>query len=163
MRMLACMHAPTHKRHIGQYSSANGVVGRIVDALTSQPSPFKTASYSITGNAKILAGSNADIIDRRAGVVRLASDGTLAADLCELISANQSASLFADTYAASFESALNRTEALARTLDDVVLNEKFETAEDADPKLMQQFQQVWPEVCCCMLRRILPWMSQIHN
>ena len=77
--------------------------GRIVEALGSQPSPYKTASYSITGNAKILEGSKPDIVDRNRGVVRLASHDELASDLCEMLSSNQSASVFADTYASAFE------------------------------------------------------------
>ena len=77
--------------------------GRIVEALGSQPSPYKTASYSITGNAKILEGSKPDIVDRNRGVVRLASHDELASDLCEMLSSNQSASVFADTYASAFK------------------------------------------------------------
>ena len=37
--------------------------------------------------------------------------------------------------------ALNRTEELGATLDDVVLSEAFEVPEDGDKRLMQQFQQ----------------------
>ena len=52
-------------------AAAKGVVGRMLSAMDSQDSPFKSASYSIWGNQKILEGAPLpqEIIDRKNGVV----------------------------------------------------------------------------------------------
>ena len=50
---------------------AKGVLGRLMDALTSQPTAYRTGLYSTGGNVKMVEGAQAaDIVDPREGVVR---------------------------------------------------------------------------------------------
>lgn len=56
-----------------QYSASHGVLGRMVDALRSQPSSYRANAYSIAGSMKAVEGQEvAMMIDRRTGITRFA-------------------------------------------------------------------------------------------
>jgi hypothetical protein len=82
-----------------QDTNAAGVLGRLLSTLDAQlPSkdemPYKTAAYSLDGNAKILEGWRPPLIlDPRSGVVRLAQHEGMAHRMAKLIP-NVSASIF---------------------------------------------------------------------
>jgi uncharacterized protein (DUF1501 family) len=106
-----------------QSSTAKGVIGRIVDVLTAQPSPYKSQAYSITGNQKIVEGlSPPDFLHRSRGVERLAEYAALSPLLAQL-SAHESQSAFADTWAGLLDAALAKTEVLGSLLDEADVND----------------------------------------
>jgi len=122
-----------------QYASSDGVLGRIIQALQSQASStYKTASFSISGNKKILdGGSPPDIMHSSQGVIRYDGYQELGGPIHELLGVNQSSSIFADTHAELVLSALERTEALGAILDNVTLTQSFGTDQ-----MSRQLQQV---------------------
>ena len=101
-----------------QLGSADGVLGRMMQALNSQPTPFKTASYSISGSQKIVDGSipNPEFIDQRSGIIQLMNYDELNPHIRQILSQNYSQNIFGDTYAQALDSALNSTEFLGKSL-----------------------------------------------
>ena len=79
-----------------QREAAKGVIGRMMHALSSLPSPFSTAAYSISGNTRILEGERPpEIISASEGVIRLGSHAERRADLNKMLTRNKTSSLFA--------------------------------------------------------------------
>jgi hypothetical protein len=97
----------------------------MLEQLRAQTPPFATASFTFAGNAKMVEGQEAaDVISPRAGVVRYNEFDTLAPDVLDLTS-HVSSSHFIESYNQHINSALNRTEALGRALEQVSLNATF--------------------------------------
>jgi len=123
-----------------QKAAAEGVLGRILDALSSQAvgrPPYKTEGYSIAGTTKMLDGSRMpDIIHHKKGVERFGLLSKLKNDLM-LLSSNVSSSLFADTHNEILTRSLRRSESVHRMLKNVKLSQDFGT-----DKLSMQFKQV---------------------
>ena len=125
-----------------QYGAADGVLGRIVDELgsDSHSTPFKTASYSIEGNVKMLEGSQSPaIVNRKDGVIGYTAHNELSGSIDEMLTGNSSESYFADTYTSLFQSAVATNQELSAILasDEATLTQTFQT-----DKLSQQLEQV---------------------
>lgn len=124
-----------------QKTGAKGVLGRIMDELGSNihAQPFRTASYSIEGNMKILEnnGQPADIIDKSAGVKKFTGASQLGGYLSQLLPQNESTSHHGETYSSALDSALKRTVALEAVMDTTPL-----TATWGSDTVSKQFKQV---------------------
>ena len=60
----------TQNVHAGSLKT-KGILGRIMEAITGQPSPYATGGYSLNGNVKAFQGDrHTDILNRNSGVVR---------------------------------------------------------------------------------------------
>lgn len=124
-----------------QSASAHGVVGRIIDALTSGTSPYKTAAYSLADTAKILEGEvPVDMIGAE-GVERVEALTEIAAPLAEM-GALESTSLFAETYMRLLNSSIATTEDMGALLDNVTTSEPFAPAVDEGDSLSPQLRQI---------------------
>ena len=95
------------------FSGAKGILGRMVDALMAQGSPYKSASYSIAGNQKAVHGYRAPtFIHWRRGIAQFTQYGQIARHYHN-ISALESNSIFADTWAESLASTLVASRTIA--------------------------------------------------
>jgi len=122
-----------------QLGSADGVIGRMVNALNSQSSPYKSSLYSVSGNKKILEGGQApDILDKSKGVVKFLQHAQMAGHIKEILTEHRAESVFADTYATLLESAFNRSEVLGTLLDGVTLSQPWTQSTS----ISKQFKQV---------------------
>lgn len=121
-----------------QSTVAAGVLGRLTDVLATQPNPYRTASYSVSGNAKILEGEHLQqsVLDGRSGVVRLENLPLLQRAMSNL-SRPVSRSPFAEAYAALLDNSLASTESLGALLEPVALTAAFES-----DTLSRQLEQV---------------------
>jgi len=88
-----------------QNPGAKGVLARIADALTSQPDPYKTGTYSMSGNAPATRGTGVTYINYHNGISQLNQYGDLAQYYLNM-SHTESDSIFADTWASSLKSTL---------------------------------------------------------
>jgi len=123
-----------------QAASSKGVLGRIVETLNSQPDPFLSNTYSLTGNTKVLEGAQPpEILDKTSGVVRFTEYATLKGAITEVLTSNRSSSVFADTYAGLVNSALAKSETLGEQLDQVTLDPAVVWGSNSIDK---QFKQV---------------------
>jgi hypothetical protein len=62
----------TQNVHAGSLKT-KGILGRIMEAITGQPSPYATGGYSLRGNVKAFQGDrHTDFLNRNNGVVRWA-------------------------------------------------------------------------------------------
>ena len=60
----------TQNVHAGSLKT-KGILGRIMEAITGQASPYATGGYSLNGNVKAFQGDrHTDILNRNSGVVR---------------------------------------------------------------------------------------------
>jgi cullin-associated NEDD8-dissociated protein 1 len=115
-----------HSVH-AQYQAAKGVLGRMVDAVVQQVTPFSSSVFSLIGNVKTVEGSVAPIIvDRNSGIPSYTEFAKYKASLYKL-SNPLSSSLFADTHKDRVASALNTTQALGALLNAVELDTEFGT------------------------------------
>lgn len=80
-----------------QNSNAKGIIGRLVDALTSQSSPYRARKYSLNGLAKILEGATVPDVLGRDGVDTLEAHAELGSYLTQMGEVH-SHSLFAETF-----------------------------------------------------------------
>ena len=106
-----------------QYSSAGGVVGRIMSSLRlgRHEAPYKVGLYSLDGNQKIIEGSTSpNFVDGRTGVKRFTQYETLKDDIHKLTS-EKSHSLFAETASEQLEATLKNTESLGQRLESTLL------------------------------------------
>ena len=96
-----------------QFTGAKGILGRIVDALSTQDSPYRSASFSIVGNRKATQGDRAPTcIHYRRGIAEFVQYGQIAHHYHN-ISALESLSLFANTWAESLASTLVASRTIA--------------------------------------------------
>ena len=103
-----------------QNSGANGVLGRMVEALTKQDSPYRSKVYSIYGIRKLVEGDVPPTVIGAGGVVRFSQYGDLAPVL-HAMTGSVSDSIFADTYAEVLERSLVSTQRLGAQMGAVVL------------------------------------------
>ena len=94
-----------------QNSGASGVLGRIVDAVSSQENPYRSKVYSMYGIRKLVEGVVAPAVIGGNGVIRFSQHDTLGLTLQEM-TGRESDSLFADTFAQILEDSLADTERL---------------------------------------------------
>ena len=101
-----------------QNANAKGVVGRIVDALSSQASPYRTRKYSLKGLAKILEGSTPPDVLGRDGIETLAAQPELGGYLSQMGDL-QSESLFAETFMQLLNQSIEYTGTMGALVDNV--------------------------------------------
>lgn len=103
-----------------------------------QDTPYKCELYSIDGNQRMLTGTDAgyDIISRSSGVKQFRQYDDLADTFYDL-TANQSDTLFADTFAKLTRAALEKTNAIGTQLDNIQIDTSF-----GGDRVSQQFEQV---------------------
>jgi len=119
-----------------QDTVAKGVLGRLVDELASQPQPYRTGAYSVSGIAKILEGERSQtVLDQRSGVVRFKNRVALQSALTNM-TRMASKSVFAETYSALLEDSLSSSESIGAVLDATTLTETF-----ASDTIAQQLEQ----------------------
>ena len=107
-----------------QDSGATGVLGRMMDALTSQDNPYRSKVYSMSGISKLVEGSVPPSVIGTDGVVRFSQYDELSDTLHEMTS-HQAESVFADTYASILANALESTERLGAQLAAVELQGNY--------------------------------------
>jgi len=118
----------THEAHSVESGAlfSKGVVGRLVDALSSQASPYKVGSYSLAGNQQILEGGFVPtVVNPRWGVTGLNAKELEAA--YSNMSKMRSTSYFAHTYNGVLQKSLEDSKTLADKLSRASLNQTFET------------------------------------
>ena len=100
------------------YRNVNGVLGRIMDTLGSQTTPYKAKTYSLDiGVPDVLTSSEP---------VQMVSDTSFEfqdalGDKIEQLTANKSASIFADTWSEQLKLALNSTVEYPAKMEEVSL------------------------------------------
>eukprot|EP01125_Pyxidicula_operculata_P014512 TRINITY_DN483_c0_g1_i1.p1 TRINITY_DN483_c0_g1~~TRINITY_DN483_c0_g1_i1.p1 ORF type:complete len:1976 (+),score=486.97 TRINITY_DN483_c0_g1_i1:20-5947(+) len=111
-----------------QNVAAKGVLGRSVDALTKQASPYKSDLYSLIGSTKLLEGSQSpDFIDPYNGIVNFKQYSKLASDISNFTTF-KSESAFAETYVKLLNNTIEKTEGLSGQLTNTTLNTTFGTS-----------------------------------
>merc|ERR1711959_889660 len=117
-----------------QYSSADGVLGRVMESLRRgrEEAPYKVGLYSLDGNQKILEGPTPpNFIDGRAGVERFHQYDELKDDIEQLTSEN-SHSLFAETALKELAATLASTESLGQRLQSLTTKTDEEAFQEND-------------------------------
>jgi uncharacterized protein (DUF1501 family) len=106
-----------------QDAAADGVLGRIADAMTA--AQWKTALFSFSGRVKMVQGKTpADIISRWSSVSLF--DGlNKMRDAVGNMTKTTTRSIFAETYADAISLAIEKTEYLGGLLSAVTLNQTF--------------------------------------
>jgi uncharacterized protein (DUF1501 family)/uncharacterized protein (DUF1800 family) len=108
-----------------QSVSANGVLGRLADAMFEVDPPFPTGLFSVAGNQKAVQGKTpAEFIAGASGVVRLRELQELKEGLGNITSF-KSRSLFAESQTDLLFSSLNSTETLGELLRSTTTNVTF--------------------------------------
>ncbi len=108
-----------------QYLAANGVLGRLTDALLENNPPYASALFSLSGNVKMVQGKlPADYLSGSAGVVRVRSLNKIASALGN-ITEYVSDSVYADTYADTMRTSVGKTEVLGTLLANTNLTTTF--------------------------------------
>ena len=107
-----------------QNPTASGVLGRIVNSLTSQESPYRSKVYSMYGMQKLVEGDVTPTIIGGGGVHRFTQYDQYAQTLVEM-TGSESDSLFADTYAELLENSLIVTNRLSTALAEVNLQGEY--------------------------------------
>jgi len=125
-----------------QNANAKGVVGRLVDALTSQTDPYRARKYSLKGLPKILegAGTPTDVLGKD-GVDTLEAHAELGGYLAQM-GAMQSESLFAETYLQFYNHSVEYTNTFGALLDGVNTTSSFAPVVEDGDALSPQFEQV---------------------
>ncbi len=119
-----------------QYISADGVLGRICDALQETDQPYAAAVFSLGGNVKMTQGSiPADYISPSTGVVRVRGLNKIGSALSN-ITEFTSNSVFAETYADTLFNSVRKTESLGGLLNSTQLSTNF-TKSALDQQMIQ--------------------------
>jgi cullin-associated NEDD8-dissociated protein 1 len=117
--------------------SAEGVLGRITEALLAGTPPYKSSIFSFAGNAKMVQGSlPPNFISPTNGVVQLRQLSKVQAGLNN-ITQYTSDSIFADLYADQLFNSLNTSQTLGDLMSRATLNTTFGSSS-----LDLQMQQV---------------------
>lgn len=119
-----------------QVVSAEGVLGRITQAITEGPQPFKTALFSLSGRVKMVQGKLPVDMISGSGVIRLRGLNVLKNGIGNLTGL-ETTSAFAETYADALSQSITKTEYLGTLLASTTLNTTF-----ANSGLQQQMAQV---------------------
>lgn len=107
-----------------QNSMASGVLGRIVDALTTQDDPYRAKVYSMYGMQKLVEGDVPPVIIGNGGVQRFSQYAKYAGPLQDM-TGRESDSIFADTYAQLLEETLTSSNKLSDALAAVNLQGEY--------------------------------------
>jgi len=119
-----------------QNNVAKGVLGRLVDVVSSQSPSYKARAYSVSGIAKMLEGEvTQSVLDKKLGVRRLENRDALA-PLIDNMTRYRSQSIFAETFAATLHEALASSEHLGAELEPLSLATTFPSES-----LAQQLEQ----------------------
>ena len=101
-------------------TGAKGILGRVMEAMTTQDLPYRSNVYSMYGIRKLMEGNVPSTVMSLAGIQRFAQFDDLAQGLRD-ITGVESRSIFADTYASILEKSLEETERLGRQMLNVTL------------------------------------------
>jgi uncharacterized protein (DUF1501 family) len=101
-------------------TGAKGVLGRMMEALTTQALPYRCNVVSMYGIRKLMEGNVPPTVMSTSGIVRFAQYKELSSGLREITS-QESRSVFADTYAGILEKSLEETERLGSQMRNVTL------------------------------------------
>jgi len=98
------------------------VLARMIEASMTQDKPMKSAMYSTSGYARMLAGSKlaADIVRPGQGIQRFREYLSIADDIDALFN-NKSQSIFGETYSDVFKASITSTEYLGKKLEETEL------------------------------------------
>lgn len=111
-----------------QFTGAKGILGRMVDALMGQENPYKSGSFSIAGNQKAVQGYRAPtFIHWRRGIAVFNQYGQIARHY-QNISALESESIFANTWAESLAETLTSSRTIAEVYGSGSTTESFNIA-----------------------------------
>lgn len=132
--------------------SAEGILGRITDAVVQNAVPFKSAIYSFAGKTKMVQGSTpADFLSPTGGVIQMRDLARIRNGLNN-ITQFVSDSVFAETYADGLFNSLIKSESLGTMLSKANLTTTFGTSS-----LDQQMQQV------AKLIKMLPTQEKVER
>jgi uncharacterized protein (DUF1501 family) len=133
------MQRSMHNVH-AQFAAAKGVLGRAVQSLTTQASPYRSELYSLIGNSKMLEGSKTPRqLNRDNGMPQFNQFTAMRNDL-EQISKFVTKNPFGENWAAALESALNQTEEIGARLDATTLDTPF--GDDVVSKQLLQVSKI---------------------
>jgi cullin-associated NEDD8-dissociated protein 1 len=119
-----------------QNVAAKGVLGRMINRLLNDATPYRSELYSIAGNTKMLEGTKApDVIDAFGGVIRYTQFSALRNHI-QNITGRGSDSAFGETYSSLLDLSLKKTESIGALLSSTTLNATFGT--DGFSRQMQQ-------------------------
>ena len=122
-----------------QNANAKGVLGRTIDAMTSQSAPFKCDVYSIAGNEKMVEGQTAPVIvDQNKGITTFSEFDDMEEQF-QNMTKNNLESVFASTYQSLLDRSLKRSNELGELLSAITLDTDSDWADDS---LSNQFRQV---------------------
>jgi cullin-associated NEDD8-dissociated protein 1 len=93
-------------------TEGSGVLGRVVEALTTQEDPYRSKIYTVYGNRKLIQGDMIPVILGRSGVQKFGQYGRYETTLQQM-TGSESDSIFADVYAQLLESTLSTTQRLS--------------------------------------------------
>ena len=94
-----------------QHTGAKGILGRMRDALSAQPSPFRANSYSVAGSSLVVAGKQKEVIIHKTRGVQTLQNYDRNAPAWLNMSHKESEGFFAETFAGLMESSLLMTNA----------------------------------------------------
>jgi len=143
--------------HAQDYN-AKGLLGRMVDAVTLQDSPYKAGSYTLGGADKIVEASGPHSqpvqIDPSTGTVEWGADEAIV-EAVRSIKQTQPASIFSDTYDYTLLKTLNDSHKLQSILGSITPNQTFphEAASVAGYKGSKKFSQQLYQVARLMKAR----------
>jgi uncharacterized protein (DUF1501 family) len=107
-------------------NAPKGILGRITDALMTQENPFKSAVYSMYMNPFAVAGRvAAKYISYNRGVTKFVSHGQVA-DVYQNVSARESGSMYANTWATQLTAALEDSETLGDLYSAATTTDSFD-------------------------------------
>jgi len=101
-----------------QITEATGVLGRAVNALGTVRRPYKSNLYSITGNTRILAGSQAPFVVSARDGVRTLDQYSLLGEKVHNLTKFKSTSLFSEQHQAELDFSLVTTFELSAKMDN---------------------------------------------
>ena len=111
-----------------QNPGAKGIIGRILDALQTQTNPYKSQAFSIAGNKLAVQGRSAPTyIHSRRGIAEFVQFGRIALHY-QNISALESNSIYADTWAESLATTLISSRNIAQIYASGSTTESFNIA-----------------------------------
>lgn len=104
------------------YRDAKGVLGRMVNQLSNQNNPYKSAMYTMNGYSRMLDGGilTPETIDPGEGVVRFTEFTPLEHDIGNL-TGYESESVFPETFASALQQSLISTEQFGADLENSTL------------------------------------------
>lgn len=111
------MQRHMHNLH-AQVTFAKGVLGRTVNALSAQDTPYKSELFSLVGNIKMLEGATPPVtVDAVNGIERFAQFANFSRPL-KNFTGSHSETWMGDTFSAILNNALNKSEGIGGLLDN---------------------------------------------